>query len=376
MRRVRFLPLTLGALLLGASLAPASVAAQEPPWTVVASGLDNPRGLAFAPNGALYVAEAGRGGDEFCISGPDGEESCLGRSGSVTRIWRGAQRRVLTGLPSIAGEDGTAIAGPVDVSFQGVGNAYVVTGGVGDPRALEAPGVPSYARALLGKLLRSAPNGRARVVADPTAFEMANDPDGDLPGSEGLDSNPYAVLAGPAGRYVVDAGGNDLLHVSQTGLVSLVTVFPFRTAEAPPFLGLPPGTRIPLQPVPDSIARGPDGALYVGELTGFPFPVGDARVWRVAGGRPTVFRTGFTAIIDIAFGADGSLYVLEFAQAGLLGPPSSGALIRVAPNGTRTTLIDEGLIAPGGLAIRGRDAYISNCGVCVGGGTVVRFRLP
>ena len=24
------------------------------------SGLDNPRGLAFAPNGALYVAEAGR----------------------------------------------------------------------------------------------------------------------------------------------------------------------------------------------------------------------------------------------------------------------------------------------------------------------------
>ena len=28
--------------------------------TVVMSGLDNPRGLAFAPNGALYVAEAGR----------------------------------------------------------------------------------------------------------------------------------------------------------------------------------------------------------------------------------------------------------------------------------------------------------------------------
>jgi len=30
--------------------------------TVVMSGLDSPRGLAFGPEGALYVAEAGRGG--------------------------------------------------------------------------------------------------------------------------------------------------------------------------------------------------------------------------------------------------------------------------------------------------------------------------
>jgi len=29
---------------------------------VVAEGLDNPRGMDFAPNGDLYVAESGRGG--------------------------------------------------------------------------------------------------------------------------------------------------------------------------------------------------------------------------------------------------------------------------------------------------------------------------
>ncbi len=68
--------------------------------------------------------------------------------------------------------------------------------------------------------------------------------------------------------------------------------------------------------------------------------------------------------------------MLEFAKGGLLGPPSSGALIRVAPDGTRTTLIDEGLTAPGGIAIRGRHAYISNCGVCAEGGTVIRADFP
>src|SRR5512144_2857273 len=47
---------------LGVGLVFGAEAAQEPPAiTVVADGLNNPRGLAFAPNGALYVAEAGLG---------------------------------------------------------------------------------------------------------------------------------------------------------------------------------------------------------------------------------------------------------------------------------------------------------------------------
>ena len=32
-----------------------------PGWKVVASGLDNPRGIAIAKNGDLWIAEAGQG---------------------------------------------------------------------------------------------------------------------------------------------------------------------------------------------------------------------------------------------------------------------------------------------------------------------------
>ena len=54
--------------------------------------------------------------------------------------------------------------------------------------------------------------------------------------------------------------------------------------------------------MPTSVVKGPDGAYYVGQLTGFPFPPGGANVWRVKPGHdPEVFKGGFTNIIDIAF---------------------------------------------------------------------------
>ena len=42
----------------------ASVAASV---SVVASELDNPRGLSFGPDGSLYVTETGVGGDGRCV---------------------------------------------------------------------------------------------------------------------------------------------------------------------------------------------------------------------------------------------------------------------------------------------------------------------
>jgi hypothetical protein len=355
--------------LLGAGLA-GPAAAAEPEITTVASGLDNPRGMDFAPSGALYVAEAGQGGDAYCFVHPFFGELCGGPSGAVTRIWRGQQKRVVTGLPSIGGApDGSFSDGPEDVSFQGRGNLFVPIGFGGPPDAIDAFPASGHAH---GWLIKANAGGGWKLVKDIAQFEDDHDPDQEHPGSE-VDTNPKAVEAVAGGRAVVDAGGNDLLWVRADGRTSVLAVFDTRFVDSP--FGV-----IPMQSVPTSVARGPDGAFYVGELTGFPFPTEMARIWRVVPGQaPQVWidEGWFTNIMDIAFGPDGSLYVLEIDHDGLegAGPEEFGGLWRVpAGGGDPELLLTEPLVLPGGIAV-GRDGaiYVSVCAPCVDEGAVLRI---
>src|SRR5262249_26980712 len=150
------------------------------------------------------------------------------------------------------------------------------------------------------------------------------------PGGGPLDSNPYGVLAEAGGQVVLDAGGNSFLRIAANGEVTTLAEFPSRDDGRP------------TDAVPTSVAPGPDGAYYVGELTGVPFAAGAANIYRVVPGEaPQVVYTGFKTIIDLDFGPDGSLYVLQHATGPFLS--GNGSLIRVAPDGTRTTIQVEGL---------------------------------
>jgi len=342
---------------------------------VVASGLDNPRGIAVGPRGQIYVAEAGKGGRSCANLPAEGEsgEVCYGLTGAITEISGGSQRRVLQRLPSLAARDGSSATGPHDVSLRGSGSLDI-TMGLGFERTSEQVVQAFGHRAgLLGTVLQAPPGGPVHVAADMFAFEASNNPDGDV-----VDTNPYGVLARPGDRSVVaDAGGNDLLRVGPNG-VSVLAVFPPQMVDAPPFLGLPPGAQIPAQSVPTSLAQGPDGAFYVGELTGFPFAKGRARVWRVVPGQaPAVFATGFTNIIDVTFGPNGGMYVLELVKNGLLqaGTDPSGALTRIGRDGSRTEVASEGLVFPGGVAVADNGSvYVTNFSASPGQGQVVRIR--
>jgi sugar lactone lactonase YvrE len=136
------------------------------------------------------------------------------------------------------------------------------------------------------------------------------------------------------------------------------------------------------QSVPTSVALGPDGAYYVGQLTGVPFVTGAANVYRLdpMTGERTIAHSGFTNIIDLTFGADGSLYVLQISRDGLASPtgPLPGALIRIEPaTGMRTTIASEGLNFPGGV-VTGPDGaiYVTNFGTTAGAGQVLRIVIP
>jgi sugar lactone lactonase YvrE len=343
------------ALVLTAAPAQAGGGAPAPPWPV-ATGLDNPRGLAFGPAGELYVAEAGRGGPGPCRPGPEGGTVCFGRSGAITRIQYGHQRRVVKKLPSNAAPDGTQAIGPSDVAVDRRGRVYFTVGLGG------SPDLRTQIKELTGtaKLYRD-----GRPVADLGAYEKRVNPDGVVP----ADTNPNSVLAVRDGELVADAGGNSLVRVDPRGRLTTVATFP---AQQVPVAG----ALVPMQAVPTSVVIGPDGAFYVGELTGFPFAPGKARIWRVRPGHaPTVYATGFTNIIDLAWGPGGKLYVLEIARNGLLSGDQTGALLRVDRNGAPATVVSTGLTAPGGLAVRGHDAYVSNCSVCKGTGSVLKFSL-
>jgi hypothetical protein len=339
---------------------------------VVAEGLNNPRGIGIGPDGALYVAESGSGGAGPCIPSPEGGEACFGRSGSVTRITRHSQRRVLTGLPSVAEEGGVAASGPVDLGFSGW-TGYLLVGNPGGGAATREGLGAGAGR--FGKLLKVDLHG-IRSVADFPRFEDANNPDGGAGAQPGLeiDSNPNGLLVRKGARYVTDAGGNDLLKVDHKGRISVVAVFPPRPVAAPD------GTEVPMQAVPTSVVKGPDGAYYVGQLTGFPFPPGGANVWRVKPGHdPEVFEGDFTNIIDIAFDKRGRLYVLEIATGGLLNTPENelpvGRLVRVNKDGSRTTLASAGLNAPGGFVLGHGAAYITNNSILSGAGQVVKVAI-
>ncbi len=362
-----FLPALVASAIFITSEFNVPLTAQTTTPQVIASGLSNPRGLAFGPGNALFVVEAGRGGTStLCLPDPEGgPPKCYGPTGAVTMVSGiGIQQQVVTGLPSIANSTGNGATGPHDIDF-GFGSAWITIGLGGDP-ALRAP---FEANAILfGRLLRVEFNGTRTHPVDIGAFEATSNPDGGLP-----DTNPYGIKLLTDRAVVADAGGNALLQLSPTG-VSTLAVFP--TILTPNPMG---GPDIPMQAVPTSVVEGPDGSLYVGQLTGFPFPVGGANVFRVpaGGGVPQPIADGFTNIIDIAVGEDGAAYVLELDVNGLLAPGTVGRLTKIGLFGSRTEIAAGALNAPGGITIGPDNAiYITTNSTSATNGQVVRIPQP
>lgn len=319
--------------------------------------------IATAPNGDLIVADASTG---------------------IIRIGHRGYG-FTTGLPGVTG-----------ISPQALGFVWAVTG---------AGGMPPDPASDTGQALHLSWLTHTREVANLFEFEVAYNPH--MPGMPGAhpESNPYAVLAVGSRAYIADAAANDLLKSDHRGNLSVVAVFPDELVSTaniktlagcplPPedpnagFCNLPP--MLPAQPVPTSIARGPDGYLYVGELKGFPGPTGQSNIWRVSphaswaqcGASPDcvkVFEGGFTSIIDLAFGPDGKLYVAELDEASwasieIFGQVTGGTISRCRLATKSCSVVETGIPMLTALAFgkRGTLWYTRNA-LVPGGAEVVKL---
>jgi hypothetical protein len=191
---------------------------------------------------------------------------------------------------------------------------------------------------------------------------------------------------------VTDAGGNSLVRFHANGTTSTQAWFPDLppapfpdlscAANLPPEAGLPPaGVPIPAQVVPTSVAQGPDGAIYVGTLSGFPFAKNNARIYRVdpKTGAVSQFGPNLNSVVGIAFGPDGSLYVAEMTTESLFEAFACenfipGAIVKVTKSSA--TVVAGGLPLVGGLAIdKSGNAYVSVLSVMPGAGEVWKIKL-
>jgi hypothetical protein len=310
---------------------------------VVTNGLNNPRQLSLVDGKALLIAEAGSGGPTCAGTGED--EMCIGATGSVSGVLfpqYGTNRshtELVTGFVSGAGPDGSFAVGSDGVSQRSLHSPIYVQETYAPPDALPA-GIPGEQS---GKLLKARPFGTPSIVADITAYETANDPDG-----HGFDSDPYAVLVRHHDVLVADAAGNDILRVDHHGNVSLFHVFPNVVNDITTAARGPAGSDF----VPTSLALGPHGDIYVGGLVG-EIP-GAGQVVKLDGRTGAVEQTweGFSGVTGVAVGPDCSLYVSQLfaTEANPITPEVQGVVTKVTRDGVHH---DVDVPFPAGIVVDG-----------------------
>jgi hypothetical protein len=314
-------------LLLGAAAPP--LEAQS--VTVFASGLDGPRGLKFGPDGALYVAEAGRGGTNVAsnceqVPAPVGPYHG-GPSARISKITpQGHISTVVDGLPSgkssLPSGDTVGVA---DLAFVGSRLFALFAGGGCSHGNPEAPN---------GVIEVDIDHGTWSYIADLSAFlkaiPIAN------PGPSLDDWEPDGTWYG-----MVAVRGN--LYATEPNHQQIVSISPI-TAKINRIVDVSGSSETWVGPTGITY----HGDLFFGNLAPFPITQGSADVFKLTqSGNFKVWNAGLTTVVGVAFDNRDRLYVLELSDAPGFPNPGSGKLVRISPSGAAEDIV-TGLVVPYG----------------------------